>query len=136
DYAERSGLPYLRARALVCKGLAASTGGDFAAAVGYFSEALDGARLAKTGLELEARLLAHLADTYLRADNRDLAIAAARDAMDAARRRTDRLAECHASVVSLLAKRTDIPDLADRTAALLKDTGAAVLQSMLSNGLG
>jgi adenylate cyclase len=51
------------------------------------------------GLESEARLVAHLADCHERAGDFGLAITVAGEAIEVARRRTDRVAELHASIV-------------------------------------
>ena len=83
-------------------------------------------------LELEARLLAHLADTYLRAGDAARAAKVAVEAMDVARRRTDRLAEYHAGSVAVRAGGERDAALVARTRMLANDTGAGLLQSILS----
>ena len=132
DYAEQSTLPYLRIRARACLGLAASTSGDFENAGHHFRAALTCGRNANAGLEFEARLLANLADTHHRAGNDTLAADTAAEAIAVAHRRTDRLAECHASVVAVAASGGRDPALLARARALLAETGAFVLEPIMT----
>jgi class 3 adenylate cyclase/tetratricopeptide (TPR) repeat protein len=99
ELADESAMPYLRVAALACAGLAEATAGDFTAAANDLREAIDFARRARAGLEFEARMLADLADALYRAGDRGAALEAAEEAITVARRRTDRMAECHASLV-------------------------------------
>ena len=50
-------------------------------------------------LEFEARMLADFADVLYRAGDLDAALEASEEAITVATRRTDRVAECHASLV-------------------------------------
>jgi adenylate cyclase len=102
-YAEQSAVPYLGVKALLCEGLAASTAGDFAAAEQHILAALATARQSGAGLDYEARLLALLTDTYTRAGDVARAIRTLAEARATARRRTDRYAELHASIVGAIA---------------------------------
>jgi tetratricopeptide (TPR) repeat protein len=133
-FAERSGTPYLHVMANTCLGLAATIGGEYAAAEGYLLEALASARQNKAALEFEARLLAHLAGIHQRAGNSAKAADFAREAIEVARRRTDRLGECHASAVALATCGGADRALLDRTQRLLALTGAVVLEPISTQG--
>jgi len=97
--AEQSAMPYIRVAAMACAGLAKGTAGDFAAGARGLREAIDFARHARAGLEFEARMLADFADVLYRAGDLDAALEASEEAITVAKRRTDRVAECHASLV-------------------------------------
>ena len=99
ELAEQSGMPYLRVASMVCNALADGTAGDFAAGARQLREAIDFAYRARAGLEFEARMLADFADMLYRAGDLAPALLASSEAIDVARRRTDRLDECHASAV-------------------------------------
>lgn len=136
EYLAQSPTPYLQAVSLGCHGLAASAGRDFAAADRHFRDALDLARRSKAGLEFEARWLAQLADTRHRAGNLVLASETALEALEVARRRTDRLGECHAAIVvtaaqSSAGRQAEAEQALARATELLRITGAAALQPML-----
>jgi class 3 adenylate cyclase/tetratricopeptide (TPR) repeat protein len=99
-FASQAANPYWSVISSYCQGVAASTAGDFVEADGFFRQALDTSRRGKAGLEFEARILAFQADNLMRADNPEGAGDAAKEAIDVARRKADRLAECHASLVA------------------------------------
>jgi class 3 adenylate cyclase/tetratricopeptide (TPR) repeat protein len=99
ELADESAMPYLRVAAMACAGLAKGTAGDFTAAANDLREAIDFARQARAGLEFEARMLADLADALYRAGDLGAALKVTEEAITVARRRTDRIAECHASLV-------------------------------------
>ena len=67
---------------------------------GFFQRALDASRHGKAALELEARILAFQADNLMRADDARRAGEVAAEAIGVAKRKADRMAECHASVVA------------------------------------
>ena len=98
-YADQSGSPYLRVKALSYCGQAKVAASDPGSAADLFREALALGRQSRMGLESEARLVAHLADCHERAGDFGLAITVAGEAIEVARRRTDRVAELHASIV-------------------------------------
>jgi class 3 adenylate cyclase/tetratricopeptide (TPR) repeat protein len=138
-FAEQSAIPFVIVAAQLCNGLSASVSGDFRASERHLLLALEAARKSGAGLEQEARLLALLAEAYVRTGDRAEAEDISAKAMDAARRRTDRYAECHAAIVGAMAlvarSRTDrlgeaeeLLGLADRLIAL---TGAVVFRPML-----
>ena len=102
-YADQSGSDYLRVMALGYSALANSAAGDAAGAAGLFRQALTLGRQTRMGLEYEAKLVAHLADSLARAGDFGHAWTIASEAIDVARRRTDRVAELHASMVAALA---------------------------------
>ena len=137
EYVAQSPTPYLHVVALGCHGLAACTGGDFARAEQSFRDALDLGRRTKAGMEFEARLLADLADTQNRSGNPLLAAETAVEAIEVARRRTDRLAECHATIVAAAAhcasgRRGEAAEALARAEHLLQITGAAAFEPMLA----
>ena len=99
ELAEQSAMPYLHVAAMACAGLAKCTAGDFIAGGHDLREAIDFARHARAGLESEARMLADLADALYRAGDLDAALKVTEEAITVAGRRTDRVGECHASLV-------------------------------------
>jgi class 3 adenylate cyclase/tetratricopeptide (TPR) repeat protein len=131
--------PYWLALASFCQGLAASTGGDFAEANGFFQQALDASRRGKAGLEFEARMLAFQADNFMRAGDAGRAGEVAAEAIGVARRKADRLAECHASVVAAEAcltrpgsqRAVEARALLSRASALIDETGAKAYEPMI-----
>ncbi len=139
-YAAQSGVPYLHVAALTCRALARSADGDFGAAARCLDEALATARRSRTGLENEAKLLAFLADTSDRAGNYALAATIAAETIGVARRRTDRLAEFHASIIAALASlgsddagRWSVAEAqVGHAEHLLGMTGAAFFKPLLS----
>lgn len=124
-YADQTGVPYLHVAALTCRGLAKSADGDFGSAARCFDEALATARRSRTGLENEAKLLAFLADTSHRAGNFALAATIAAETIVVARRRTDRLAELHASIIAALASLAGDGDDAGRRSVAAAQVGHA-----------
>jgi class 3 adenylate cyclase/tetratricopeptide (TPR) repeat protein len=146
-FATRAAIPYWFVVASFCQGLAASIAGDFTEADGFFQQALDATRHGKAALELEARILAFQADNLMRADDPHRAGAVAAEAIGVARRKADRLAECHANLVAASACLTpkgfrDVDEaigLLDRAAALIEETGAKAFEPMMlhvRNGRG
>lgn len=133
NYATQSGLPYLATVALLCKGLSRSTERDFRAASDHFREALVIARRSRTGLENEAKLLGFLADALDQAGDGALSSEVSAEAIEAAQRRTDRIAELYARVVSArvlfasdaVEHRSAAEVHVERAERLLEITGAA-----------
>ena len=113
--------------------------GDLGTTEQHFLVALEMARQRGAGLDKEARLLAQLAETHLRAGEAVRAGNTAADAIVIARRRTDRYAECHAAIVGGMALavggRIDGPgeaaELLGEADKLVALTGAAVFRSLL-----
>ncbi|MGA2290750.1 AAA family ATPase [Bradyrhizobium sp.] len=99
EMAAQSAMPYLRVRAMVCAGLAKATAGNFVAGAQDLQAAIDFGRSARAGIEYEGRMLADLAEVLYRADDLGAALEAATEAMAVALRRTDRVAELHATLV-------------------------------------
>jgi adenylate cyclase len=130
----------LRVAASASAGLAKAAAGEFAAGAALLSEAIDFARSARAGLEFEARMLADLADARYRAGDRDAASAAADEAVAVARRRTDRIAELHATLLRglVLADADDaendkeVGELILRAEELLNVSGAAFFEPRLT----
>jgi tetratricopeptide (TPR) repeat protein len=137
--ATQAGNPYWFVVATNCQGLAASTAGDFTEADGFFQQALDASRRGRAGLELEARILAFQADNLMRAGDATRAEEVAAEAIAVARRKADRIAECHASLVAArvcLMRRNsqDIEEasgLLDRANVLIEETGAKAYEAMM-----
>jgi hypothetical protein len=137
--AHQAGNPYWFVLASFCQALAASTAGDFTEADGFFQQALDASRRGKAGLEYEARILAFQADSLMRARDPRRAGEVAAEAIGVARRKADRLAECHASLVAAWASLTrngsqnagEARDLLNRAKALIDETGVKVYDAMM-----
>jgi tetratricopeptide (TPR) repeat protein len=139
ELAEQSAMPYLRVRAMACAGLAKATAGEFEAGARDLRTAIDFGRGAKAGIEYEGRMLADFADVLHRAGDLDTALEVAKEADAVARRRTDRVAECHAALVqgTILADAGGSDDAeAQRQLAradqLLRISGAAFFEPQLS----
>jgi tetratricopeptide (TPR) repeat protein len=138
-YADQSGSDYLRVMALGCSGLASSAAGDADGAAELFRQALTLGRQTRMGLEYEAKLVAHLAESLARAGDFGRAWIVASEAIEVARRRTDRVAELHASMVAALAAcrcddrrlRWQAGSQLRRARKLLDITGAAIFEPML-----
>jgi class 3 adenylate cyclase/tetratricopeptide (TPR) repeat protein len=139
EYAEQSGMPYLQVVALGCRALAAATEGNFAAAIRLFRDALDMAHRSTAGMEYEAKHLALLADTHRRAVDFVCAKKVAAEAIEVARRRTDRIAGCFARMVAadtILSSRrhagvAEARALLAEAERLLAVTGAEFFRPML-----
>lgn len=137
--ANRAAVPYWLVLASFCQGAAASIAGDFAEADGFYQQALDASRRGKAGLEFEARMLAFQADNLARAGDTVRAGEVAAEAISVARRKADRLAECHANVVAAevcLMRRgsqhtLEAATLLDRASALIAETGAKAYEPMV-----
>jgi adenylate cyclase len=135
--ATQAGNPYWFVVASYCQGLAASTAGNFMEADGFFQQALDASRRGRAGLEFEARILAFQADNLMRQDNPRRAAEVATEAIGVARRKADRLAECHASLVAAWARLSNSQQaeaargLLDRANALIDETGAKAYEAMM-----
>ena len=131
--------PYWSVVASYCQGLAASAAGDCMEADGFFQQALDASRRGRAGLELEARILAFQADNLMRAGDPGRAGEVAAEAIAVARRKADRLAECHASLVAARACLTrsgsqfagEVRGLLNRANALIDETGAKAYEAMM-----
>jgi adenylate cyclase len=137
--ATRAAVPYWLVLASFCQGLAAATAGDFAEADGFFQQALAASRRGRAGLEFEARMLAYQADNLMRAGDSLRATDVAAEAIGVARRKADRLGECHASLVGAEARlmRNGSRDtekarrLLDRAKVLIDETGARAYEPMM-----
>ena len=138
-YADQSGSPYLRVMALGCYGQARSAAGDHGAAADLFRQALAMGRQSRMGLESEAKLVAYLADCHDRAGEFGSRSRSPTKLFQIARRRSDRVAELHASIVAAHALTTsnDIERRPDaimhlrRARHLSEVTGAAIFQPSL-----
>ena len=136
-FATQAGNPYWFVVASNCQGLAASTAGAFAEADGFFQQSLDASRRGKAGLELEARISAFQADNLMRAGDARRASEVAAEAIGVARRKADRLAECHASLVAAWAclngsqHAEEASVLLNRASALIDETGAKAYEPMM-----
>lgn len=138
ELAELSGTPYLRVAAIASAGLARATAGNFDAGAHHLREAIDFARSARAGLEFEARMLADLAEVLFRAGKLDLAVETANEALTVAKRRTDRAAELHATLLlGLLISASDdslrgkLDELMGRAQTLMAISGALFFEPQL-----
>jgi class 3 adenylate cyclase/tetratricopeptide (TPR) repeat protein len=138
-FATHAANPYWFVVASYCQGLAASTAGNFMEADGFFQQTLDASRRGRAGLEFEARILAFQADNLMRAGDPGRAGEVAAEAIGVARRKADRLSECHASLVAAGACLTrsgsrdagEAHGLLNRANALIAETGAKAYEAML-----
>jgi adenylate cyclase len=141
EYAEQTAIPYLRVAAFDCMALAKSTGGDFVGAASDLEEGIAFARRVKAGLEFEARLLSDLADALYRGGSFGKAAEVSGEGIDVARRRTHRVAECHASLTRAAAlattgggeHRETARGLLNRAEELIQISGAAVFKPLLGS---
>lgn len=129
DLSAKSELPYLAVYAGTCRGLTFALGGDFQRAVRQIEAAIETARSASAGLEFEPEMLAYLAEVHRRAGNVCAAAEQGWQAVEAARRRAARLAECRALItISLIGEdgsRYDTGDVTGKAKKLVRETGAA-----------
>src|SRR5262249_28502017 len=98
EIAEKSGIPYLRVYAFACMGTAKSIAKDFAGAARDFTEGLQFVRKATASMGHDPERLASLADCHYQMNEPQRAVALAAEAIDVARQRCTRLAECRASI--------------------------------------
>ena len=139
EYARRVRLPYLRVVAMLAGGLGSIAAADFAGAVEVLGDALLLARRANAGLEFEPVLMTCLADAVHRKGAAAEAVSRARDAVERGRERSNRVAECHATLVWAAAlldagstgAMTRVEPLLARAEELIEESGAVVLLPML-----
>jgi tetratricopeptide (TPR) repeat protein len=139
EIADKSGTAYLRVYAFACSGTAKGLAGDYPGAAQDFAEGLAFVETARASLGYEPELFASLADCHLQMSQPDLAVLAAKKAIDAARQRNTRLAECRASIIcaaALVAEhgtiaRSEAEELLKRAEALIERTGAVIYQPFL-----
>jgi tetratricopeptide (TPR) repeat protein len=129
ESAEVGGTSVVRATAALALGQAHLVGAQWGDAVEALHAALTGFREGRTGLVLEARVLAYLAEAYLGAGDPDRACAAADEALAVARRRRTPLGEiaahlARARVLLGVDGETHIDEVADalRDATALVET--------------
>lgn len=137
--AVNSGSPYVRVHAQACRGLSHVLAGRLGPAVEDLAEALAFARRRKTGLEIEARILADLANAYrLKGDFAD-ALRAATEAIDIAAARCARIPACLAHIVRaevLWATGEDINRVSTELGNaqdLMQKTGAIIYSPLIRN---
>jgi class 3 adenylate cyclase len=138
-FATQVASPYWSLVSSFCRGVAASTAEDFMEADAFFQQALDASRHGRAGLELEARILAFQADNLMHAGDPRRAGEVATEAIGVARRKADRLAECHASLVAAAVCLTcsssehtrEAGGLLNRANVLIDETGAKAYEAIL-----
>lgn len=143
EMSERHALPYLRPIALTCRGMALTIAADHGGAADAFNEALALVRGASLGIEYETEILAGHAECERRAKNMERARELAQEALDIARQRTMRLAECRA-MTTLGAIMLDERGIEDSGASrmleaadkLMAQTGAFIYRGHLQAALG
>jgi class 3 adenylate cyclase/tetratricopeptide (TPR) repeat protein len=137
--ASQSGMSYLVTAARLCRALVKFAEQDFNSASDDLYDALTIARKSRTGLEIEARLLSYLADALDCAGQQERAAEVAKEAIEVAQRRTDRVAELHAHIVAANAQFAGCaikPGLRaeehlQRAKALLDSTAAEIFAARL-----
>ncbi len=139
EIAERGRSPYLQVYALGCQGTARFVDGDMAGAIAKLTEGVACARSTKAALEFEPEMMATLADGHYRAGDPERAVSVAGQAIDLARRRGARLAECRAAMIHAAAlaasgggRKADALGLLDEAEALIRVTGASVFVDPLA----
>lgn len=135
----RSGNPYLRVYAQASRGLSHIVSGRLTSAIEDLSEALRFARSRKAGLELEARILADLANSYRLNGDIQNAFSVVNEAIKVAIERNARVPECLARIVhaQLLLSGTSDQKIAgsrelERAQALMQKTGAMIFKAMIA----
>jgi class 3 adenylate cyclase/tetratricopeptide (TPR) repeat protein len=140
DLADQFGSPYWRAAAHTWLGHAYVLNQDWSNALAALEKALELARTRKTVLELESRILCHLGQAYLGAENHEDARRCATEAIEVARRRRTRWHQCRAEVTLAhvlartdgLSARATIETALRRATALVAETGAAGYEPFIS----
>jgi class 3 adenylate cyclase/tetratricopeptide (TPR) repeat protein/nucleoside-triphosphatase THEP1 len=133
----KSGSPYVRVHAQACRGLSHILAGRLDAAVEDLAEALSFARRRKTGLEIEARILADLANAYRLKRDFAAALHCATEAIDVAAARCARIPACLAHIVraDVLWATTGAIDRVDgdlrEARDLIQKTGAIIYEPLL-----
>ncbi|CAN5564441.1 adenylate/guanylate cyclase domain-containing protein [soil metagenome] len=138
--AEETGIPYVRVFSALCAGIVDAMKCDWTPAQLNFVEALDIVRRASVAMEFEPEILEHLADACWHAGDADSAIRYAVEAIDVARVRGARVAECRALITLGKAQvRADGEAASVREAmahlalaqSLIRETGAASCNAAL-----
>ena len=137
ELARQSAMPYLRVTAIACDGLAKATAGDFEAGAQDIRAAIDFGRGSRSGLEYEGRMLADLAEIQYRAGKPELALEAAMEAIAVAKRRTDRVAEFHATLMqgtifAVGGRSNEAAGLLEQADQLSRASGAMFFEPLLS----
>jgi adenylate cyclase len=132
------GSPYVRVNAQACRGLSYIISGQFEAAIDDLERALTFARRRNTGLEIEARILADLANAYRLKGDLQAARRTATEAIDVAVTRAARISECLARIVlAEVLLKLDEPAGAGvelpKARALMEQTGAVLYQPLVRN---
>jgi adenylate cyclase len=127
--AERSGIPYIQVYRLRCAGLSRLAAGDLEGAIAELTEGLKLCRRSGTARDNEAAFLAEIAEAHGLAGSHEMAVSTAKRALDLARRRRSRIAECHAHIVLATSlARVGHPGARsslDAAEMLIRETGAA-----------
>jgi adenylate cyclase len=139
EIADKCGLPYIRVYAFACAGTAKALAKDFAGAERDFIEGLQFVRKATASMGFEPEILASLAHCYLRMSETERAAAFAAEAIEVARQRGTRLAECRATITqaaALIAEHSssrlaEAEDLFRRAERLMEVTGATIYKPLL-----
>ncbi|NDV88762.1 AAA family ATPase [Aurantimonas aggregata] len=140
--AERHGSPYLLVFRHYCNGLATAIGGDPVAALRDLERALTSIVTMKAARDHAADTLAVIAECHFQAGQEAQALAAADQAIDAARTLTARMPELRAMLVKGAAylardgsaRLLEAEDLFDEADRLIQQTGAFVFEPMLAQG--
>jgi adenylate cyclase len=143
EMADRYALPYLKPIALTCRAMALTIAADHDSAAGAFDEALALVRGASLGIEYETEILAGHAECQRRARNMDRARELAQEALDIARQRTMRLAQCRAMTTlgAIMLDECGIEDpgaslMLEAADKLMAQTGAFIYRGHLQTALG
>ena len=140
EIADESGIPYLQVCALAGAGLSKLVAHDFERAVDQLTRGLNLAREANAGLEYEPEMLAILADAHYQRGDTEEAVNTAKKAIQVARDRGARLAECRASITcgaALLGRYgiercSEANDLFCHAEELIRVSGARIYEPVLA----
>ena len=144
EMAKRQGSPYLRAYSFACSGTAHSIAGNYEVAIQAFTAGVNFVREARVAMEIEAEMMATMADCQLRSGAFRIAIEAAQEADTIAQSRSARLAQCRASITlakALVATNeidahNQATKLLDRAEELIHVSGANIYMRLLEEARG
>ncbi len=137
--AQTNGSSYTRALDLWTAGIAELTASDFDSAGAGLVRAHELISSTQVGVEFEAEILAGLAECHHGAGNHEQALHVARQAVDTARRRSNRVAECRALIAwagalarsSAAAAHEDAQAVLEQARGLIAVTGARMCEPAL-----
>ncbi len=139
DIAEKTGSFFSQVIAFANLGRALAFRGEWQEAVGAFEKSLDIARARKIGCDVEAGILADLAEVNSSIGNHQAALALAREAIDLAHQRGVKVEECRAHLVIArvllraegASKQRAVRKALETAAAIARETEARVYEPFI-----